>query len=579
MRRPRFLIVAGRTGSLREEAAYQIKQLLPRHGQFSLVWSSRRVIMFAEEPWLPLDHGAIVGSVFRSGMTVPIDALSSSDISAVERGQGQYLIDAHWGGYVALIDTDGLLSVLRAPLGDLPCLKVEGPDRLIFASDPEMLAIAGCRLTVHYPGLARHLGAADLHRSETCLADVEELQGGTRFDLVEGAHRVTERWSPWRFAARERQIDDPTDARHRLEGAILHAVAGSCWPHGSVVLRLSGGLDSSIVAAGLADAGIETTALNLTGGDAAGDERRYARAVAAALGITIVERERRLDAVDLYRSAAAGAPRPVARAFVQSSLDHALSIAADCGAGAIVDGGGGDNVFCSLQSVRPVIDAMLTCGDRRLVRTTARAIAALADVSEWTVLRRAWLARLRGRRGYSFATDRRFLSADARAVVSDTADHAWLHAQRDALPGKAAHIGLIAIAQSVAEGLDPRDPVPLLSPLISQPVVEACLRIPTWQWYDRGLNRAVARRAFADRLPTSIIERRSKGGPDAFIADLYHLHRIAIREILLDGLLAGHGLLDRVALCAVLDERGPVRGHDYIRVMQLVDAETWARSI
>jgi asparagine synthase (glutamine-hydrolysing) len=138
-------------------------------------------------------------------------------------------------------------------------------------------------------------------------------------------------------------------------------------------------------------------------------------------------------------------------------------------------------------------------------------------------------------------------------------------------------VALIAAAQSVAEGFDPREALPTCSPLISQPIVEACLKVPTWLWFENGRNRAVARRAFQPLLPSATVQRRSKGAPDCFIADLFDANRALIRQTLLDGVLRQLGLLDVAALEQELDQNSPVRGHDFLRIMQLTDAEVWAR--
>lgn len=578
MRRPRFLIIAARDRPLPAGVADTLAASLAANGSFSPRWASARAAMFVEGPGFGFAHGAIAGSIFRRGAAGPVAALTKADADLVQAGKGQYLADAHWGGYVALIESEESVSVLRAPLGDLPCFIAEGADGSAIASDIALLALAGCRMAVDYSALARHLAAPDLRRAETCLAGVTELQGGLRLALGGEVRRPEDIWSPWRFATLERRIDDPNDARRRVRDAVLHAVSLSCRPHAPVVLRLSGGLDSSIVAAALRQAGIDTVALNLVTEDAAGDERHYARRVAEALGIDLAEHMRRIDTVDLLSSAAATLPRPTARAFVQSALGHAVSLAGDRGAGAIVDGGGGDNVFCSLQSIRPMVDCLAAGAGWRRAADTARSVATLSQVSQWTVLRRAILARARRLSRYGFALDCRLLSPAAMSAAQGAGDHRWLEAPRGALPGKAAHIGLIAAAQSVVEGFDPLDAVPLLSPLISQPVVEACLRVPSWLWFDQGHNRAVARDAFAGLLPHDIVRRRSKGGPDGFIAELYRHHRPLIRDLLMEGLLMAHGLLDRGALDQAMAEQGPVQRHDFLRVMQLVDAEIWARA-
>src|SRR3546814_15687375 len=58
---------------------------------------------------------------------------------------------------------------------------------------------------------------------------------------------------------------------------------------------------------------------------------------------------------------------------------------------------------------------------------------------------------------------------------------------------------------------------PQITPLLSQPIVELCLSIPTWQWVRGGRDRAVARAAVADLLPALIAQRRTKGGQTGFL--------------------------------------------------------------
>src|SRR3546814_12009220 len=66
--------------------------------------------------------------------------------------------------------------------------------------------------------------------------------------------------------------------------------------------------------------------------------------------------------VDLAESAARGLPRPSARAFAQASALLADAVACDHHASAIFDGGGGDNMFGSLQSPAPVVACLRSDG-------------------------------------------------------------------------------------------------------------------------------------------------------------------------------------------------------------------------
>ena len=578
MRRARFLALVATTAEELIQIRERTVRMLHAEGDFRRLWTGRRTEMFVEGPGFAFDGGGFAGHLFARGGAAAVAGLSAAEARSAATSRGRSLIDSHWGGYVALVEGGDEVALLRSPLGDLPCLLAEIANGSAIASDPALLAAAGHHSNIDVPALARHLAAPDLRRGETCLTGITELQGGLRLIVDDRHTRAEEIWSPWQFATPDLQVTDKDTARDLLRNTILSAVEASASLHRRILLRLSGGLDSSIVAASLAHAGVPTVALNLVTDDAAGDERAYAREAACATTIDLVERTRRLDHVDLHASTAEALPRPSARAFIQASLRHATELAEETGADALFDGGGGDNVFCSLQSMRPVVDCLCSMRGASRAFETARSVATLSQVSQLMVMRRALSARVRGVSGYSFPLDTTFLSPIAVEAAHGADGHRWLEAPPRALPGKAAHIGLMATAQSVVESFDPGAVLPIVSPLISQPVVETCASIPSWLWYERGHNRAVARAAFTDFLPAAIAWRRSKGGPDGFIAELYRTNRSLIARWLEDGALMAAGLLDRTALHGVLAERGPVKRHDFIRILQLVDAESWVRS-
>lgn len=363
-----------------------------------------------------------------------------------------------------------------------------------------------------------------------------------------------------------------------LYRAAHSCVATAVRGRGPVLLKLSGGLDSSVVAACLARSRANLSAITLVTSEPSGDERTYARLVARHVGTSLVEAMRNPAAFELERSPSRALPRPSIPGFRQESDRLAHAVARRSGAGLIVDGGGGDNVFCALQSAAPIADCLLArCGWSRS-GATAMSVASLANVSVVQV----WSAAIRrvfeGRRPHRWPTDCRFLSAEAVALVPSQAPHPWLDPPRGALPGRAAHVGLIAAAQSYVEGFDPEAELPLVSPLLAQPLVETCLRIPSWHWYSNGLNRAAVRAAFASDLPSEIINRRSKGTPDAFVAEVFEQNRGRIREMLLNGVLAREGLFDTDALERSLGSSRPVQDGDLHRLMTLFDAEIWAQA-
>lgn len=487
------------------------------------------------------------------------------------------LIRDHWGSYVAFVCDPhaAAWSLVRAPFGELGCYYWTDGGLIVAASDVALLcAWAGAIPPIDWIAVAAQLIAPDLRPPATCLSGIRELLGGMRLLLGKDGCAIEELWSPWAYVGRTHDADFDMLA----EG--LRAVATECIGRvgggfSRVLVALSGGLDSSIVAASLAAAGVPFECMTLVTTDALGDERPFARAVTDALGVRLSEAPRQIAGVDVRRSNAAHLPRPVGRYFAQESERHFAAIARAAGADAILRGGGGDNVFCYIQSVRPVVDRIRLQG-------WLPAMEALGDVcrltgcSVPTALQRT-LRWLRRPPAYPVAVDTSLLSRELLAETQSRRPRRR-DAPAGALPGQAAHVASVLTMANYMEPLAPDLRLPLLSPLMSQPIVEFCLGVPSWLWCRGGNNRAVARRAFAGGLPEEIVERRGKGAPDSFEIEIFEASRAALRELLEDGLLASHRLIDLDGVRAVLADTAPIKGIAYSRVMQLAETEAWARS-
>jgi asparagine synthase (glutamine-hydrolysing) len=556
-------------------------------GGFTLVLDTPHAMAIAEGPALetagPASPGAIFGTLFRRGDSRAVKQLAPAEGASIGTTRGEALIDRFWGSYVAILPRpERGADIVRAPFGDLACYHAACRGGTMLASDMALLVRGGGPAPrVDWTGVAAHLIAPDLRRVTTCRVGVNELAGGDRLTLPGRSSAHAERpcslWSPWSFVRPNRQVRELPVAHRLVRDAVLDTVAARTADIDATVLLLSGGLDSSIVAAALVRAGRRCSAVTMVTRDAGGDERVHASAVATHLGIPLHEVVRDPAEIDVEHSAAAGLPYPADRSFTQATLRAAGTVAAATGAGAIVHGGGGDNVFCALQSAAPVADLLLGGRfDRRLLRLT-RDIAGLAQVTDLAVLRQAF-ARLWRAPTYRWPPDLTLLSAAGRDAAAAALRHPWLVAPPGSRPGSAAHIGLLLSALSVVQSPDATLSPPSRALLLNQPVIEACLAVPSWMWFDRGRNRAVARHGFSDMLPEAIAWRRSKGAMNSFMVEVFEAHRARLRSMLLDGRLVASGLVDRAALTAILDDPRPARGVAYARVTQFADVEAWLRS-
>ena len=579
----RRYVIAWDQRPLRRSRADSLIELAMRMPGLAAVHAGPRLAMLAD-PALPVlrgsDRGLILGTLFDRGGERRRTALDQTLWDEILRTQGRILVERFWGDYLAVLPASGgdTLDVVRAPFGDLGAYLVRDEAGWLIGSDADIIArISARRPTLDVAALARHLAVPEAVGTETCLKGISEIRGGDCAHLGGAGDTYSAYWSPWTFAARASGRTELDEATSKVRDATRQAVAGIASSYERMVLFLSGGLDSSIVAACLAYAGHPYTPLNLVTDDRIGDERRFARAAAAALGVELVERRRDPAGVDFTRSLAALLPRPMARAFNQESERLAMREADRVGAGAMMDGSGGDNVFCSHRSVAATADCLLSEGFGQHYRATALALSNLTGAGLPLILlrsiQRAWLrpARLRSRR------DTDFLSPRHAALARDRPDHTWLIAPPGSLPGRALHVSHLIAAQALVESGSAALPLDRVSPLMSQPVAEACLEVPSWMWFAPGHDRAVARRAFADMLPAEIIDRRTKGTPAPFVAELLLRRRAGVTPFLLDGVLAASGLLDLGRLAAYLGDAAPARAGIFTRVLGLIDAEAWAR--
>lgn len=561
---------------------------IARHGDFGLIraWDTPHILVLVERETRVLElaggRGIIIGEIFDRGDRRPLMHLDADASQEIVGSGGGKLVQRYWGGYVAFLADHGSGAgiVVRAPLGDLSCLHARLDASFGVASDLTMLRqVAPSPWTIDWRELARYLMAPDVRRPRTCLAGVTELQGGDRLSVANGVGWTDSLWSPWTLVVPDRPTLDSGDARARLRDAVDLAVAARSSTAGRILARMSGGLDSSIMVASLASAGRDIVGLTMITDDPSGDESHYARIIAEAFGVGLVEQQRSVERVDPMVSLAAGQPRPSTRLFQQDSVAAACDVATLRGADVIFDGGGGDNVFCYLQSVAPIVDRYRTSGWGQAVRQTLGDVARLTRTPVAEVAYRAFRRAIRQSPRYRLTPKTQFMTAAAVELAASANDHSWFDCPACALPGKAAQVALLVSAQSWVESLDPLAWPRSVSPLLAQPVVEASLAIPSWMHVEGGRDRAVARAAFRALLPRPIVDRRSKAGPDGFLAQIFEAYRPVIREMLLDGQLARHGLIDVEQTEAATRPASYTKGYDFLRILHLTDAEAWARSV
>lgn len=547
---------------------------------FHEVFSSPQVCLFANQPITPFDEP--FGSYSRIGLTWRRSGGSASAALDNDRNRvsARTILNTHWGAFVAFRHgSDGSIRILRDPSGQLPCYFAADASGWTIASDIDLLAACSpCTLRIDWSEVEQALLFINHCSSTTPLTPVKELLPGTELIVDRHGARTEMIWSPWVYASEP--ITAPDDAVARLRDAFEEVHQSLAKVHSRPLITISGGLDSSIVATQIADGSGEQALLTFyTEDDQMGDERHYARIVARACAAPLKDAPYLMPDFDVFLRNEMILPRPTRRnmgALVNMRiLDQAF-----LGGNALILGGhGGDNIFHVSAPAYALRDRLTEGASLAELSQTIRDVGKVASASPaelarhaFQVLSRHW----RGKRASSWRGTRSFLAPHAKRYDAPIQLHPWLDAPTHARPGTIAHIASLISAHTYSERFHRSCSVTNLSPLLMAPIVEACLAIPSWLWCLDGKDRAIARLAAA-RLPPEIATRVSKGTPSRVHAKFFETFAQNISEFLCEGLLAQHRIIDTVAVRNYCDRPPPVQDHDFLRLIEIADAEIWCR--
>jgi len=542
-----------------------------------LLFASEAFSIFAapSTPVLRLQQGVVIGHIFlRSGRPAAADDLPHSHDADL---LASHLLSQCWGDYLLLYPSSDSphLMVMREPSGGVPCVYTRGNGLGIVTSDISLSGAFGVsRSEIDWDFIAQSLVFPHAKTARTGLKHVNELLPGTSLLLSPDAAAVRDVWSPWTFVEQGYRHSVPDGAADDVRTAVQTVVTAWARADASVLLELSGGLDSSIVAACLGDADVDLTCFNLSTPVPGAGEQQYAELMAAELGVPlrqgVLTFEDASFAFDLP-------PHTVSPgvAALQHAVDQTMERAAGSfGTSSFFSGGGGDTVFGYLRSAAPAADAYRERG-------LAAGLASVRDLSRlhqctfWKAGRLTLRKLLRPPRS-ALLKDRSFIPASVQA--ERPAPHPWTAPPEPAYAGDIERIIDLAGTQVFRDITLRGTKRWMRLPLLSQPVVEACLRTPSWMWIAGGRNRAVARAAFADQLPVPILDRRSKGSFAAYSGAVYRRSKQGMRAFLLDGQLRERGLLDVPALETYLGAELASRDTSFMRIFALCMVENWVRN-
>lgn len=487
-----------------------------------------------------------------------------------------------WGAYVAVLIDRGfdIVRILRDPSGARPCFFSEINGVRIFFSDaeefvrlaPEARADLGfIRAFLRYPP---HVGR------RTGLEGVKELAPGECAIYPRQGLTIDAAWTPRRFARASKPLDwrEGKEALRSAADATVKAWGGS---HRRIALRLSGGFDSSVMLGLLRrNTGAEITCVTeYWEGAPEGDERSYAQAVAAANRTEL--KEVHFDPTRVNYALCLSAPLTAKPTLTLLSLGNRdlSAFYEELGVSLVTSGQAGDHLFQRSRTPWLAADALCDGVRPRALMKIALDTARLSGQPIWDVLATMIIgaARLKPlvRPQSNVMGVLKLAGDDAEAPQ----DHTWLAKLRWAPPARVLRIHQLLQALSYFDENALPGGARTQPLLLSQPIVETCLRIPPYVMTAGGKERALARAAFADLISLDVARRVTKGETTRYFAAVLDANAAWIRDILCGGKLVESGVIDSDALERALAGGWLQDGMAADGLYALIAAECWLRNL
>jgi asparagine synthase (glutamine-hydrolysing) len=543
---------------------------------------------------LPDGTGIILGRLFPSNLEAWTPTwkatISEQEAKRIAATGGQRLVEDYWGGYVAFLTdsdpADRRCYVIRDCSGKIPCYNTRASDVEVVFADVEDLGRLGMpALTVNWRYVAAFIYASQLQIRETGLNEVTELLAGDCLTLCREYRKQVTIWNPNKICA-DHVIEDVEQAANRMLFTTQQCISAWASTYKSVLHSLSGGFDSAVVLGCLSRAPSRPSivCVNRFSDEVGGDERTFARIAAAQAGVRLIERawdsEGRID--DRLLIASRIVKPDVLGIFGLLDLKIRNELASQVRADAFWTGEGGDHIFFQMKSPLGVADYIHHHGMGRHLGWIVRDAARLAKVSYWSALRTGVAL------GRSMAPWRERVELEggggilSAGVLADQTvgyiSHPWTEPTEIVPKGKQYQIHFLAEVVNRERPLSALEYADAHHPLLSQPLMELCLRIPVYLLVKGGRQRGLARTAFGRIVCSEIIERETKGTTTMHTLGLVRDNQRYIASLLLDGLLVRRGILSRQALEPLVLHSRPVRVEQIFPLLSSIAAEVWART-
>ena len=537
------------------------------------VWASEETSVFAAHNVPSVDgRMCIIGRIFEEGP-------SAINWKGVHRC---------WGAFIAVaVEANGrVVRVYRDPTGRIECWRVKyaGFD-VLFSHLEDVLPLIGRLLTVNWNYLAFHLTNRWLHNEQTGYREIFELLPGDELTYDCDKVSIARKWHPASFIAEPHCTIE--DARSAMRDAAERAVSNWATLYRSILVDLSGGLDSAIVLGLLRRHAChpDVVGVNYVIKHVEGDEREYANDAARLHAISVVERDPAEGLKEPSPPFSLRLLRPATRTFPLGYDSVGISTQKAFKRDAFFSGTGGDHIFYDHLTTTASVDHYRVRGFGGLLEK-AHLLAQISRSTIWSGIGAVYadirstdgdaVQALMRKCGRYFAKNP-FLSDGA--INSMNFEHfvhpVVLDLSKSATPSRLVQVINLIELQKHYWRYGRADESDETHPLFSQPLFEASLQTPCHWFCAGGIQRGLARQTFSDLLPESILTRKFKSSNSSHWLKAISRELPWFRALMLDGALAGSGLLKKDDLESTTRAEGLLQSANFPQYLNTVSVAQW----
>lgn len=533
----------------------------------------------------------------RSDTEVVLEAWRVWGSDSLRRLRGMFAFAIH-------DERTGSLSLARDPLGIKPLYVMPRGEGVLFASELKAIVRAvGDELTINPAAMVASTLYYWLPQELDALQQVHKLPPGSwRTYHRDGTVASGEFWNSAQEAARA-AAGPPADLREVVaESVRAHLVSDA-----PVASFLSGGLDSSIITAlaHRADAAIEAYTIAFRPQDqrleAMPDDARYARMLAAHLGIRLHEIEIAPDIVDMLPRIVDILDEPIGDPAAINTL-LMCDAARAAGVKVLLSGMGADELFggyrkhlATLMTARyrrlpralrtgvisPAVRAMPVAVGQRGIRTVrwAQRFLTFAEMGEEEAFRRSYT--LYDRDEAADLLDPA-LGAQVdhvldlhRQVYEDTT----LTDQVDRMCLADSRMFMVGLNLTYTDRASMAASTEVRVPFVDPVVFSAAFSLPGSEKIRGRVQKAALKDAARAWLPNAVIDRPKASFGVPLRAWVSNDLRGLVDDVLLRGELVQSGFLRREPLQRIVDDQRSGRRDESKQVWQLLCLEQWYRNV